>query len=123
MGSCGCQPVSLTSLMKHSIKKLVRPLSSGSGDWPLSQRTNPSDIVAVTTIHSEGRGAVIVPVPDSKKLAGIWRVNEQRMNERIEGQRDLVAIAGKAVIPPIEEKFYPACERLRWREENLVTSY
>jgi hypothetical protein len=27
------------------------------------------------------------------------------------------------VIPPREEKFYPAPESLRWREEHLVTTY
>jgi putative restriction endonuclease len=66
---------------------------------------------------------LIAPVPDSKKLAGMWRVNESRLDDRIEGQRDLVAIAGKSVIPPGEEKFYPALESLRWREEHLVTGY
>ena len=64
---------------------------------------------------------LIAPVPDGKKRAGIWRVNEERLDDRIEGQRDLVAIAGKSVIPPGEEKFYPALESLRWREEHLVT--
>lgn len=66
---------------------------------------------------------LIAPVPDSKKRAGIWRVNKDRLDDRIEGQRDLVAIAGKSVIPPGEEKFYPALESLRWREEHLVTTY
>ncbi len=41
----------------------------------------------------------------------------------IEGQRDLVAIAGQSVIPPGEEKFYPALESLRWRAEHLVAAY
>ena len=66
---------------------------------------------------------LIAPVPNGKKPAGIWRVNEERLVDRIEGQRDLVAIAGKSVIPPGEEKFYPALESLRWREEHLVTNY
>ena len=42
---------------------------------------------------------LIAPVPDGKKRAGIWRVNEERLDDRIEGQRDLVAIARKSVIP------------------------
>ena len=66
---------------------------------------------------------LIAPVPDGKKRAGIWRVNEDRLDDRIEGQRDLVAIAGKSVIPPGEEKFYPAMESLRWREKHLLTIY
>jgi hypothetical protein len=55
---------------------------------------------------------LIAPVPDGKKPAGIWRVNETRLDDRIEGQRELVAIAGKSVIPPAEEKFYPALGRV-----------
>jgi putative restriction endonuclease len=66
---------------------------------------------------------LIAPCPDRKRRAGIWRVNGERLDERIEGQRDLVALADKPVIPPSEEKFYPALESLRWREEHLVTSY
>jgi len=66
---------------------------------------------------------LIAPVPDRKKTAGIWRVNEARLDDRIEGQRDLVAIAGKSVIPPREEQFYPALESLRWRAEHLVATY
>lgn len=66
---------------------------------------------------------LIAPVPNSKKRAGIWRVNEERLDDRIEGQRELVSIAGKSVIPPGEEKFYPALESLRWREKHLVTAY
>jgi hypothetical protein len=38
-------------------------------------------------------------------LGTIWQVNEQRLDDRIEEQRDLVAIAGRSVIPPSEEKF------------------
>jgi len=40
----------------------------------------------------------------------------------IKGQRDWVAIAGQSVIPPGEEKFYPARESLRWRAEHLVAA-
>jgi hypothetical protein len=66
---------------------------------------------------------LIAPCPDSKQLAGVWRVNDRQLDDRIEGQRDLAALAGKAVIPPSEEKFYPAIESLRWREEHLATTY
>ncbi|MGH7939604.1 MAG: hypothetical protein ACREFR_00845, partial [Limisphaerales bacterium] len=65
----------------------------------------------------------IAPVPNPGQKAGIWRVNKKRLDDRIEGQRDLVAIAGKSVIPPGEEKFYPAKEGLRWRAEHLMLSY
>ena len=65
---------------------------------------------------------LIAPCPDTKRRAGIWRVNGERLDDRIEGQRDLVGLAGKPVIPPSEEKFYPAIESLRWRQEHLVTA-
>jgi putative restriction endonuclease len=63
---------------------------------------------------------LIAPCPDTTRLAGVWRVNEERLDDRIEGQRDLVALANRPVIPPSEEKFYPAIESLRWREKHLV---
>jgi len=50
-------------------------------------------------------------------------MNRERLDDRIDGQRDLVASAGKSVIPPGEEKFYPALESLRWPEEHVVTAY
>jgi len=50
--------------------------------------------------------------------AGIWRVGPS-LDSRIEGQKDLVALHGQRVIPPTEEKFYPAFESLRWREQHL----
>jgi len=64
---------------------------------------------------------LIAPCPDIKRLAGVWRVNEERLDDRIEGQRELVALANRPVIPPSEEKFYPAIDSLRWREKHLIT--
>lgn len=90
----------------------------------LSRNDKPTNGMALCPNHHWAMDRhLIAPVPDKKKLAGVWRVNEQRLDDRIEGQRDLVAIAGKSVIPPSEEKFYPAMESLRWREEHLVTAY
>src|ERR1039458_127338 len=65
---------------------------------------------------------LIAPCPDSKHPAGTWRV-ELSMDARIEGQKDLVALADQPVIPPSEEKFYPAIESLRWREQHLNAKY
>lgn len=66
---------------------------------------------------------LIAPCPDAQNKAGIWRVNETRLDDRIEGQRDLVALRNKPVIPPAEAKFFPAPEALRWREEHLTATY
>jgi putative restriction endonuclease len=90
----------------------------------VSRNDNPTNGIALCPNHHWAMDRhLIAPVPDGKKRAGIWRVNEERLDDRIEGQRDLVAIAGKSVIPPGEEKFYPALESLRWRAEHLVTTY
>ncbi len=90
----------------------------------VSRNDKPTNGMALCPNHHWAMDRhLIAPVPDSKKPAGIWRVNKDRLDDRIEGQRDLVAIAGKSVIPPGEEKFYPALESLRWREEHLVTAY
>lgn len=64
---------------------------------------------------------LIAPCPDAQRPAGVWRVDGGRLDDRIEGQRELVALAGKPVIPPREEKFFPAIESLRWREERLAS--
>lgn len=90
----------------------------------VSRNDKPTNGMALCPNHHWAMDRhLIAPVPDSKKTAGIWRVNEERLDDRIEGQRELVAIAGKSVIPPSEEKFYPAFESLRWREEHLVITY
>jgi putative restriction endonuclease len=68
------------------------------------------------------REALIAPCPDRQHREGVWKIS-RRLEERKEGQRDLVALAGKPVIPPGDEKFYPAIEGLRWRENQLTTSY
>jgi len=45
------------------------------------------------------------------------------LDARIEGQKDLVALANQPIIPPTEEKFCPALENLRWREQHLNAKY
>lgn len=90
----------------------------------VSRNDKPTNGMALCPNHHWAMDRhLIAPIPDGKKRAGIWRVNQSRLDDRIEGQRELVAIAGKSVIPPGEEKFYPALESLRWREEHLVTVY
>jgi putative restriction endonuclease len=65
---------------------------------------------------------LIAPCPDGKHPAGIWRVGPA-LDSRIEGQKDLVALHGQRVLPPGEEKFFPARESLRWRDEHLTMKY
>jgi putative restriction endonuclease len=90
----------------------------------VSQNDKPTNGVALCPNHHWAMDRhLIAPCPDARRRSGIWRVNENRLDERIEGQRDLVALAGKTVIPPNEQKFYPAVESLRWREEHLHMTY
>lgn len=90
----------------------------------VSRNDKPTNGIALCPNHHWAMDRhLIAPVPDGQQPAGIWRVNLKRLDDRIEGQRDLVAIAGKPVIKPGEEKFYPALESLRWREEHLATIY
>ncbi len=65
---------------------------------------------------------LIAPCPDSKHRVGVWRVGPA-LDPRIEGQKALVSLDGQRVIAPSEEKFYPAMESLRWREQRLTTKY
>lgn len=90
----------------------------------VSRNDKPTNGMALCPNHHWAMDRhLIAPVPDRKNRAGIWEVNHKRLDDRIEGQRELVAIAGKTVIPPGEEKFYPGVESLRWRKEHLITDY
>lgn len=90
----------------------------------VSRNDKPANGMALCPNHHWAMDRyLIAPVPDVKRKAGVWRVNDTRLDDRIEGQRDLAAIAGKSVIPPGEDKYHPALESLRWREEHLVTAY
>jgi putative restriction endonuclease len=62
--------------------------------------------------------SLIAPGPDPDHPAGVWRVRPG-LDDCIEGQKDLIALADQPVIPPNEEKFFPAVENLRWRERKL----
>jgi len=61
---------------------------------------------------------LIAPCPDAGR-AGVWRVNLRVLDDRVDGQGDLVALDGRSVIAPHEKKFHPAEESLRWRENHL----
>jgi putative restriction endonuclease len=92
--------------------------------FSVSQNDKPTNGIELCPNHHWAMDRhLIAPVPDRIKRADIWRVNEARLDDRIEGQSNLLAIAGKSVIAPGEEQFYPALESLRWREEHLVTTY
>ena len=65
---------------------------------------------------------LIAPCPDSKHPEGVWKVST-RLEDRRTGERELRELAGRPVLRPDEEKFFPAIESLRWREEHLAANY
>lgn len=48
----------------------------------------------------------------------VWQVSEW-LDERIEGQRDLIRLNGLSVIAPRDAKHCPKEESLRWRQAHL----
>jgi hypothetical protein len=89
----------------------------------VSRNDRPDNGVALCPNHHWAMDRfLIAPCPDRRNEAGIWRVSP-RLDDRIEGQKDLLALANRPVIPPSEEKFRPASDSLRWREHHLVAKY
>jgi putative restriction endonuclease len=87
----------------------------------VSRNDKPDNGLALCPNHHWAMDRLLIaPCPDPKHRAGIWRVGPG-LDYRIEGQRDLVALASQPVIPPNEEKFYPALTSLLWREQHLAT--
>jgi putative restriction endonuclease len=83
----------------------------------------PNNGLALCPNHHRAMDRFLIgPCPDRKHRAGIWRVGPA-LDPRIEGQKALVALDGQRVIAPTEEKFYPAIESLRWREQRFTTKY
>lgn len=48
-----------------------------------------------------------------------WRVS-RRLDDRIEGQQDLIRLDDRRVILPNQARFHPKAESLQWREERLA---
>jgi putative restriction endonuclease len=90
----------------------------------VSRNDKPTNGVALCPNHHWAMDRYLVaPCPDSKHRAGVWRVNAERLDDRIEGQRELLTLSDRPVIPPKDKQFYPAIESLRWREQHLVARY
>jgi len=65
---------------------------------------------------------LIAPCPDKRYGAGVWRVNSL-LDDRGDDQKELLELSNRPVIKPLEEKFYPAADNLKWREEKLAGKY
>ena len=92
--------------------------------FSVSRNDKPTNGLALCPNHHWAMDRhLIAPCPNGKRPAGVWRINSERLDDRIEGQRELVLLNNRPVIPPGEEKFYPAPEALQWREEHLTATY
>ena len=116
-----CAACGIRVLLEHALSLVeaahLIPFSESRNDMP----TN--GLALCPNHHWAMDRHLIAPCPDKRSRGGVWRVNVNRLDDRIEGQRDLVALAEQDVIPPAEKKYYPAQESLRWREDHLVASY
>lgn len=89
--------------------------------FEVSRNDKPNNGLALCPNHHWAMDRLLIaPCPDSHRPAGVWRVGGI-LDERIDGQRDLVALSDRPVIPPRERQFYPDIEGLRWREQHLRT--
>jgi putative restriction endonuclease len=89
----------------------------------MSRNDKPDNGVALFPNHHWAMDQhLIAPCPDPRHRAGVWRVHA-RLDDRIEGQKDLMSLSGRPLLPPREEKFYPVPDGLKWRCEHLTTTY
>ena len=92
--------------------------------FSVSRNDKPTNGVALCPNHHWAMDRLLLaPCPDTRNAAGVWRINKGRLDDRIEGQRELLGLEGRAVIAPAEKKFYPAEESLVWREKSLSSNY
>lgn len=49
----------------------------------------------------------------------VWHVTSS-LDDRLEGQRDLIRLDGRSVLLPHEPRYHPKDAALRWRERQLA---
>jgi putative restriction endonuclease len=92
---------------------------------PFSQSGNdrPDNGLALCPNHHWAMDRfLIAPCPDPKYPAGVWKVGE-RLDERVDDQKELLELENKKVLGPSEQKFNPAFASLKWREDQLKVRY
>ena len=89
--------------------------------FKVDRNDHPTNGVALCPNHHWAMDKhLIAPCPHDRYPAGVWRVDERRLVDRIEGHRELINLRGKRVIAPREAKYIPAPESLEWREKRLA---
>jgi putative restriction endonuclease len=88
--------------------------------FSVSRNDRPDNGIALCPNHHWAMDRFLIfPCPDAINRCGIWRVGKQ-LDRRIDGQKELLALHEQPIIPPNEQKFYPAIESLRWRESHYI---
>jgi putative restriction endonuclease len=89
----------------------------------ISRNDKPDNGLALCPNHHWAMDPfLIAPCPGKGHPAGIWRVNSL-LDDRVDDQKELLELSNRPVIKPLEEKFYPAADNLKWREEKLDGKY
>jgi len=91
--------------------------------FAISRNDKPDNGLALCPNHHWAMDRFLIsPCPHPRHAAGVWRVND-RLDDRVDDQKELLDLNERPVIKPAEEKFYPASENLRWREQKLTGKY
>jgi putative restriction endonuclease len=78
---------------------------------------HPSNGIALCKNHHWAMDRfLIAPTPDFS-----WMVSPHLEARRSDGEKSLIALKGKRVLPPSEPAFAPALESLQWRVERLLS--
>jgi len=85
--------------------------------WTISRDDDPRNGIALCKNHHWDMDRyVIAPSPQPERT---WKVSSV-LDDRIEGQRDLLNLHGRSILLPREERFHPLDEGLAWRMGRLL---
>ncbi|MCX5658363.1 MAG: HNH endonuclease [Planctomycetota bacterium] len=85
--------------------------------WGVSRDDDPRNGMALCKNHHWAMDRfLIAPTPDRQ-----WKIS-RCLDDRIEGQKDLLNLRGRSVLLPREDRFHPKVNALTWREERLLNA-
>jgi putative restriction endonuclease len=87
--------------------------------WIVSRDDNPRNGIALCKNHHWAMDRfLIAPSPLPERA---WRVSSA-LDDRVEGQRDLLDLHNRKILLPREARFHPLDESLAWRIGRLLTA-
>lgn len=85
--------------------------------WAESRDDDPRNGIALCKNHHWAMDQyLIAPTPDSQPA---WMVSRY-LDDRIEGQREMLDLKGRSVLLPRESRFHPKRPALAWRRDRLL---